>query len=467
MAIESINPATEEVMATFDEFTAEQVDRALGDSMAAFQSWRKTSFAERGQLLKASARVLRQNKERYAGLITAEMGKPIIEAEAEIEKCAFNCDYYADNAERFLAAENMPSNATESYVQYMPLGPVLAVMPWNFPFWQVIRAAAPVLMGGNPMVLKHASNIPQCALAMEEAFREAGLPHGVFQTVLVSGSKTDKLIEDDRIRAVTLTGSEYTGSKVAEAAGRSIKKCVLELGGSDPFIVLADADIQAAATTAARARNQNTGQSCVAAKRFIVDEKIADQFEKLFVEAVAKLKIGDPMSRDVQVGPVARGDLRDDLEDQVLRSIKEGAQVMIGGNRPEGKGYFYEPTILKDVTPEMTAFREETFGPVAAVIRVQDTDQAIELANQSPYGLGSNLWTSNIANAKAIAKDIEAGMVFINGMVASDPRIPFGGVKKSGYGRELGIFGIREFVNVQTVWVGPAVAPAPVPQASE
>lgn len=457
MAIESINPATEEVLATFDEFTPEQTDRALGDSMAAFQSWRKTPFSERAQLMKSAARVLRKNKAHYAGLITAEMGKPITEAEGEIEKCAWNCEFYADNAERFLAAETMPSNATESYVQYVPLGPVLAVMPWNFPFWQVIRAAAPVLMGGNTMVLKHASNIPQCALAMEECFREAGFPHGVFQTVLVSGSKTDKIIEDDRIRAVTLTGSEYTGSKVAEAAGRSIKKCVLELGGSDPFIVLADADIQAAATVAARARNQNTGQSCVAAKRFIVDEKIADQFERLFTEAVAQLKIGDPTQRDVQVGPVARGDLRDDLEDQVQRTIKEGAQVLIGGSRPEGKGYYYEPTILKDVTPEMTAFREETFGPVAAVIRVHGADEAIELANQSPYGLGSNLWTTNIENAKAMAKDIESGMVFINGMVASDPRIPFGGVKRSGYGRELSIFGIREFVNVQTVWIGPAV----------
>ena len=456
MTIQSINPATEEVLASFDEFTVEQIRRVLDAAVATFQGWRRTSFAERARLMRNAASYLRQHKAELAGLITAEMGKPIVEAEAEIEKCAWNCDFYAENVDQFLAPQSVSTNARESYVAFEPLGTVLAIMPWNFPFWQVFRFAAPALMAGNVALLKHASNVPQCALAIEEVFKAAGFPHGAFQTLLISGAVAETLIEDHRIQAVTLTGSDSTGTKVAQAAGRSLKKTVLELGGSDPFIVLADADLGAAAATGARARNQNAGQSCIAAKRFIVVQDVADEFEKLLVEKTAKLRVGDPMLRETDVGPLARSDLREALEDQVRRSLEEGAYLAIGGHRLERRGYFYAPTVLTGVTSDMLAGREETFGPVAAVIRARDTQEAIAIANHSRFGLGASLWTRDIEGAHALARDIEAGSVFVNGMVASDPRLPFGGIKRSGYGRELSEFGIREFVNIQTVWIGPA-----------
>jgi acyl-CoA reductase-like NAD-dependent aldehyde dehydrogenase len=454
MTIESVNPATEELLATFEPLGQEEIERALDGAAAAFGRWRRTPFEERSDLLRRAASRLREEKERLAGLATAEMGKPIVEAEAEIEKCAWNCDYYAENAEAFLANRPVETSARESYVAFEPLGTILAIMPWNFPFWQVFRFAAPALMAGNVAILKHASNVPQCALAIEEVFRDAGLPPGVFQTVLVPGSAMQPLIEDVRVRAVTLTGSEETGVKVAEASGRALKKTVLELGGSDPFVVLDDADLPAAAEMAVRARNQNTGQSCIAAKRFIVVEPVAEEFERLLVDGTAALRVGDPQERDTQVGPLARPDLRDALEDQVKRSLAAGARLATGGRRLERRGYFYAPTVLTQVTPEMPVAREETFGPVAAVIRARDSGEAVAIANDSPFGLGASLWTRDVSRGKELAREIETGSVFINGMVVSDPRLPFGGVKRSGYGRELSDFGIREFVNIQTVWVG-------------
>jgi acyl-CoA reductase-like NAD-dependent aldehyde dehydrogenase len=454
MTIESVNPATEELLATFEPLGQDGIERALGGATAAFGRWRRTPFAERGDLLHSTASCLRQHKERVAGLVTAEMGKPIVEAEAEIEKCAWNCDYYADNGEAFLASKAVQTNARESYVAFEPLGTILAIMPWNFPFWQVFRFAAPALMAANVVLLKHASNVPQCAMAIEEVFRSAGSPPGVFQTLLTPGSAMQPLIEDVRVRAVTLTGSDDTGARVAEASGRALKKTVLELGGSDPFIVLEDADVRAAAETAVRARNQNAGQSCIAAKRFIVVEAVADEFERLLINGTAALRVGDPLERDTQVGPLARPDLRDALEDQVERSVTAGARVATGGQRLQRRGYFYAPTVLTEVAPEMPVAREETFGPVAAVIRAKDSQEAIAIANDSHFGLGASLWTRDTSEGTELARELETGSVFINGMVVSDPRLPFGGVKRSGYGRELSDFGIREFVNVQTVWVG-------------
>jgi succinate-semialdehyde dehydrogenase/glutarate-semialdehyde dehydrogenase len=404
------------------------------------------------------AGLLRDRADRYARLMTLEMGKPITEAKAEIEKCAWACEHFADNAKRYLADEEIPSNARRSLVAFEPLGVVLAVMPWNFPFWQVIRFAAPAFMAGNTAVLKHASNVPQCALAIEEAFRDAGFPEGQLRTVLVTGGGVEPLIADDRIRAVTLTGSSETGSRIAALAGRAIKKTVLELGGSDPFIVLADADLDAAAVTAARARNQNAGQSCIAAKRFIVDRAVADDFERRFAKAVEDLVVGDPLDPKTQVGPLARRDLLEALERQVDGSLRKGARAATGGERVGGKGFFHRPTVLVDVTPEMPVFKEETFGPVAAVVRVRDAEEAIRVANESAYGLGASLWTRDLASGEKLARRIESGSVFVNGMVASDPRLPFGGIKRSGYGRELSAFGAREFTNIQTIWIGPAEA---------
>jgi acyl-CoA reductase-like NAD-dependent aldehyde dehydrogenase len=456
MSIQSINPATEEVLETFEEYNEDQINEALEQAHNAFRQWRRTSFAQRSEHLHRVASYLRAHKSKLAETATLEMGKPIIEAEAEVEKCALNCDYYAENAEKFLSDEQIASNASESYVSYQPLGVVLALMPWNFPYWQVFRFAAPALMAGNTAVLKHASNVSRCALAIEEAFAASGLPKGAFRTVLVPGAKTARLIEDPRIVAVTLTGSDQAGVAVASTSGRVLKKNVLELGGSDAFIVLEDADLDAAAQMATKARFQNTGQSCIAAKRFIVIESVADEFEKKFVEAARKLQIGDPLKRETQIGPLARADLRENLDKQIQESVKLGARVVLGGKAIEGKGYFYAPTIVTNVTPEMPLFKEETFGPAAAVIRAKDAEEAVELANDSEFGLGGNLWTRNIDHGKQLARRIESGAVFINGMTASDSRLPFGGVKRSGYGRELSSFGIREFVNIQTVWIGPA-----------
>jgi acyl-CoA reductase-like NAD-dependent aldehyde dehydrogenase len=463
----SINPATGETLETFAPFSDEQIDAALDASRGAFASWRDTSFAERGAHLRAVAVYLRDHKTELAKTATREMGKPLVEAEAEVEKCAWSCDFYAENAERFLADELVESSASESYVAYTPLGVVLAIMPWNFPYWQVFRFAAPALMAGNTAVLKHASNVSRSALEIERIFHESGLPDGVFRTLLIPGAEVEQRIADPRIAAVTLTGSDAAGVAVASASGHALKKTVLELGGSDAFIVLADADLDGAAQTATRARFQNTGQSCIAAKRFIVVEAVADAFERKFVEEVSKLRVGDPMDLQTQIGPLARADLRDTLDDQVRRSVGMGARVLLGGMPLPWRGYFYAPTLLGSVTTEMPVFREETFGPVAAIIRARDTEHAIELANDSQFGLGGNLWTRDIERGKALARRIESGNVFINGMTASDPRLPFGGVKRSGYGRELSWFGIREFVNIQTVWIGPAKTPAPVKIASE
>ncbi len=458
MSIQTINPATEEIIATFEPYNTSQVEEALSQAHTAFKQWRETSFDERRTHLKHVASYLRENKARYALVITVEMGKPIAEAEAEIEKCAWNCEHYADNAERILADERVRTNATESYISFLPMGVVLAVMPWNYPFWQVFRFAAPALMAGNTAILKHASNVSQAALEIERIFQESGLPQGVFRTVLVPGAETKHLIADPRIAAITLTGSDSAGVSVASTSGYALKKNVLELGGSDAFIVLDDADLDAAAQMAVRARFQNTGQSCIAAKRFIVVESVADAFEQKFVEAAAKLRVGDPLDRETQVGPMARQDLREELDQQVQASVAMGATVALGGNRRDGKGYYYMPTILTHVTTQMSVFREETFGPVAAVIRARDAEDAVRLANDSPFGLSSNVWTGDLERGRSLARHIEAGGVFINGMTTSDPRLPFGGIKRSGYGRELSSFGIREFVNVQTVWMGPTVA---------
>src|SRR5919197_2681669 len=453
MVMRSINPTTEEIVESFQEFSPSQVDEALQQAFDAQARWRETSFGERSARLQAAARVLRGQKAGWAELLTSEMGKPIVESEAEIDKCAWNCDFYAEHASEFLADEPVETNAPESSVGFQPLGVVLAIMPWNFPFWQVIRFAAPALMAGNGAVLKHASNVPRCALALEDVFSQAGLPKGLFRTVLVPGSETTSLIADPRIAAVTLTGSSVVGEQVASAAGKVLKKQVLELGGSDPFIVLGDADLEAAARTAVRARNQNNGQSCIAAKRFIVEEPVADQLTEKFAAAVKALHVGDPMRRETNIGPLARGDLRDSLADQVERSVAGGAHAVVGGNALNGTGYFYAPTVLDGVKGDMPAFREETFGPVAAVVRARDVDDAVRLANDTEYGLGANLFTGDTQRAKDLARRIQSGSVFINGMVASDPRLPFGGIKRSGYGRELGVFGIREFTNIQTVVV--------------
>jgi succinate-semialdehyde dehydrogenase/glutarate-semialdehyde dehydrogenase len=456
MAIESINPATEEIMERFEELDGSEIEAALAGALSAFESWRRRPLDQRGALMSAAATELRRDKDRLARLITLEMGKPITEAEAEVEKCAWCCEHYAANTASYLADQPHASSATESYVAFDPLGPVLAIMPWNFPFWQVFRFAAPALMAGNTALLKHSSNVPSCSLEIAAVFRRAGFPEGVFQSLLVGSAAVERLIADDRVRAVTLTGSDVTGGKVAAAAGKALKKTVLELGGSDPFVVLADADIEKAVGVAVTARNQNSGQSCIAAKRFIVEAAVADEFEGRFAAAVQALHMGDPLQRETRVGPLARGDLREDLASQVERSVSAGARVATGGRAPQGRGYFFTPTVLTAVAAGMPAFREETFGPVAAVIRAVDAATAVRLANDTPFGLGASLWTRDIERARHLARDIEAGSVFINGMVASDPRLPFGGIKRSGYGRELSEYGIREFVNVKTVWIGPA-----------
>jgi len=456
-AILSINPATEEVMASYKAHSSEQIERMLQGAQEAFFSWRTEEFSVRAGLMKEAAAYLRHQKSQFAFFMTAEMGKPIAESEAEVEKCAWNCDYYAENAEQFLRDEPRTSNATESYTQYVPLGVVLAIMPWNYPFWQVFRFAAPALMAGNTVILKHASNVPQCALAIESVFREAGFPNGAFQTVLIPGSEVSKLMEHPVIVAATLTGSEEAGCQVASSAGRVLKKTVMELGGSDPFIVLADANLDAAIQMGVRARYQNTGQSCIAAKRFILVESICREYQDRFIAAVENLKVGDPMDRHTQVGPLARAEFLNDLERQIHESVRSGAVLATGGRRRQGKGYYLDPAVLTEVQPDMPAGCEELFGPVAAMIRAKDTEDAIKIANRTPFGLGSNLWTADIDRAKRLACKIEAGQVFINGMVASDPRLPFGGIKRSGYGRELSELGIREFTNAQTVWIGPSV----------
>src|SRR5881409_648991 len=437
MSIQSVNPATGEVVETYEETSPKEIERILAGAQAAFAEWRNTPFTARARSMRNAAQVLKKRKADYARLMTLEMGKPIVQAEAEVDKCAWACEYFADHAESFLVEQPRETDASRSYVRFDPLGPVLAVMPWNFPFWQVFRFAAPALMAGNAAVLKHASNVPGCALAIESVFRDASFPRGLFATVLVGSSAVAGLIADRRVVAATLTGSDHAGSKVAEQAGRELKKTVLELGGSDPFIVLPDADLAATAKMAAEARLVNSGQSCIAAKRFIVVEGVADQFLERFTTEMRARKVGDPLDPTTQVGPQARLDLRENLHRQVQESVKRGARLVLGGEVPAGRGAFYPPTVLSAVEPGMPAFDQETFGPVAAVIRAKDEADAVRIANASPYGLGASVWTADSKRGERVAREIEAGSVFVNGLVKSDPRLPFGGVKRSGYGREL------------------------------
>ncbi len=454
MAIISQSPATGEVFAKFDELTGEEIEQKLALAHSTFLSWRKISFEERAILMKKAAAKLREQKNDLAILMAQEMGKVLKAGQGEIEKCAGVCEYYADNAGKFLAPENIATEAKESFVRFDALGPVLAVMPWNFPFWQVLRFAAPALMAGNVGLLKHASNVPRCALAIEEIFVSCGFPVGAFQTLLIGSGAVEKIILDDRIAAVTLTGSEYAGSQVAAAAGKALKKCVLELGGSDPFIVLADADLDGAIKAAASARMQNNvGQSCIAAKRFIVEESVAEKFTAGMVREFSLLKVGDPMVAENNVGPLVNETALKEIDNQVQKTLAVGAKLEFGGARVGEVGNFYLPTVVSGVTRGMTLCDEEVFGPVAPVIVVKNADEAIEIANSSPYGLGANVWTADLEKAKKMAAQIESGSVYINGAMKSDVRLPFGGIKKSGYGRELGLYGIREFVNIKTVVV--------------
>ncbi len=453
MPLESINPADGRLLETFPEWTDQEVDEAIDASQRAWLDWRTTSFGERAALMRRAAQVLRDNSDLYARTMALEMGKPVSEGRAEVGKCAACCDHYAEHAERYLAPEVIASDASRSYVACRPLGVVLAVMPWNFPFWQVFRFAAPALMAGNGGLLKHSSNVPRCALQIEEVFTQAGFPAGLFRTLMIGSGKVDRVIEHSAVKAVTLTGSDIAGRKVAAKAGQMLKKTVMELGGSDPFVVLADADLDEAAQVAARARCINSGQSCIAAKRFIVEEPVYGQFLDKFIAAMAALKVGDPLDEQSQVGAQARADLMAELHAQVEASVAKGAKVVLGGCPLERPGCFYPPTILVDVVPGMPAYHEEFFGPVASVIRARDADDALRIANDTPFGLGGSVWSGDSARGEALAARIESGAVFVNGMVKSDPRLPFGGVKISGFGRELSHHGIKEFVNLQTVWV--------------
>lgn len=454
MAIATINPATGEWLKSFEPLNDAEIATKLDVAQQTFTQYRKTNFESRSRWMQSCADILEQEKTKFAELMTLEMGKPFKAALSEIEKCALVCRYYAENAADFLADVPVKTDATHSFVRYQPLGIILAVMPWNFPFWQVFRFVAPALMAGNVGLLKHASNVPQCALAIEEIIQRAGFPTGVFQTLLIGAAQVASLIADDRVKAATLTGSEAAGASLAAAAGKQIKKTVLELGGSDPFIVLASADLEAAVSFATTARMLNNGQSCIAAKRFIVVEQIADEFENLLLEKFAALKIGDPMQPDTDLGPLATPDLVKELDQQVQATIQNGAKLLIGGHPLSDRpGNFYPPTIITKIPPGSPAEQEEFFGPVALLFRVPDIDVAIKVANSTPFGLGASAWTTNDQERDRLIEEIEAGAVFINGMVKSDPRLPFGGIKRSGYGRELSIQGIQEFVNVKTVWV--------------
>jgi succinate-semialdehyde dehydrogenase / glutarate-semialdehyde dehydrogenase len=453
MAIASINPATGELLQTFQALSETQIERKLELALSAFRDERKTSFAERGRRMLKAAQILEREKEACARLMTLEMGKPYKAALAEAVKCTTACRYYADNAEKFLADEVVETGAKKSFIRYLPIGPILAVMPWNFPFWQVFRFAAPALMAGNVGLLKHASNVPQCALKIEEIFREAGFPEGAFQTLLIGSQQVDAILSDPRVVAATLTGSEQAGIQVGMAAAKRIKKVVLELGGSDPFIVMPSADLDAAVATAVEARVINNGQSCIAAKRFIIAEPIAAEFERKFVTRMQALRIGDPFDEKTELGPLATADGVKSLDADVQKTVKAGAKVLTGGHPLKLPGNYYAPTVLTNIPQESPAYREEFFGPVASLFRVKDQDEAIRIANDSRFGLGASAWTNDEAERERFINELEAGMVFINKMVASDPRIPFGGVKQSGHGRELGVHGIREFVNIKTVWV--------------
>jgi succinate-semialdehyde dehydrogenase/glutarate-semialdehyde dehydrogenase len=461
--IRVINPATEELVCEYHAHSEAEVTERLAQAAKTYAHWKRVPMSQRSDAMRSVAQRLRQRRQHFATLMTTEMGKPIAQAENEIDKCAATCDFYADHAPRFLRPISVTMDETDdssSWVRFEPLGPILAVMPWNFPFWQVFRFAVPSLMAGNVALIKHASSVSGTALAIEQLFHDAGFPVGTLTTLLIASEHVPKVIASDVVQAVTLTGSEQAGMAVAAEAGRHIKKTVLELGGSDAFIVLADADIERAATQAVKARTINSGQSCIAAKRFIVEEPIAEPFQQALVDRMKVLRIGDPLERETDIGPLARSDLVEDLHEQVIRSTAEGARLLVGGHRVShhGKGYFYAPTVLGDAQADaigMAACREETFGPVAVVIRAKNTDEAIALANHSKYGLGASLWTADPLRGMELARDIDAGCVFVNAIVQSDPRLPFGGIKRSGYGRELSDFGIREFVNIKTVRVGP------------
>jgi succinate-semialdehyde dehydrogenase/glutarate-semialdehyde dehydrogenase len=453
MAIATVNPATGQVLKTFEPLSDAQLEVKLQKAADTFLSYRKVPFAERARMMVKAATILESEKENYARVMTTEMGKTFRSAVDEAAKCAWVCRYYAENAERFLADEIVETTAKRSYIRYLPLGPVLAVMPWNFPFWQVLRFGAPALMAGNVGLLKHASIVPQSALLIEEIFRKAGFPDGVFQTLLISSQKVDRVLGDPRVQAATLTGSEGAGVEVGMGAAKRIKKVVLELGGSDPFIVMPSANLEAASTTAVKARIFNNGQSCIAAKRFIVAEAIADKFEKMFAQKMAALKVGDPFDEATELGPLSTADGLADLDRDVKKTVEAGAKVLTGGKPLDRPGNFYAPTVLTNIPKGSPAHKEELFGPVASVFRAKDLDDAIRIANDSRFGLGASAWTDDDHERERFINELESGMVFINRMVASDPRLPFGGVKWSGHGRELGVHGIREFTNIKTVWI--------------
>jgi succinate-semialdehyde dehydrogenase/glutarate-semialdehyde dehydrogenase len=453
MAIATVNPATGQLIKSFEPLSDSQIEVKLQKAADTFSEYRKVPFAERARMMLKAGAILESEKENYGRIMTTEMGKTFRSAVDEAAKCAWVCRYYAENAERFLADEVVETSASRSYIRYQPLGAVLAVMPWNFPFWQVLRFAAPALMAGNVGLLKHASIVPQSALMIEEVFRKAGFPEGVFQTLLIGSQKVERILDDPRVAAATLTGSEGAGVQVGIAAARRIKKVVLELGGSDPFIVMPSANLEVAVTTAVKARIFNNGQSCIAAKRFIVAEKIADEFEGKFASKMEALKVGDPFDEQTELGPLATADGVADLDRDVQKTIKAGARVLTGGKPLNRPGNFYAPTVLTNIPKESPAYREELFGPVASVFRAKDLDHAIQIANDSRFGLGASAWTNDKTERERFINDLESGMVFINRMVASDPRIPFGGVKWSGHGRELGVHGIREFTNIKTVWI--------------
>ncbi len=453
MTIATVNPATGEVVKEFAALSAEELERRIERSAIAFRAYRCTSRSQRAAWLNRAADILEGEKHRLAELMTTEMGKPVRAAVDEAAKCATACRYYADHGEELLCDREVRTNANCSLVRFQPVGPVLAIMPWNFPFWQAWRFIAPALMAGNTGLLKHASNVPQCALAIEDIVRRAGFPEDVFQTLLIGSSQVERVLEDDRVAAATLTGSEAAGSKVASTCGKVIKKAVLELGGSDPFIVMPSADLDDAVKTAVRARTINNGQSCIAAKRFIIADAIYGEFERRFVDGMRNLIVGDPMDASTEVGPLATKQIVRDLEDQIARAVSSGAKILTGGRRIVGRGYYFEPTVLTGLPRTAPVYREEMFGPVATLFRFRDIGEAIATANDTSFGLGSSAWTNDAAERDRFVNELEAGMVFINAMVASDARLPFGGVKRSGYGRELGEFGIMEFVNVKTVWV--------------
>ena len=451
--MKSINPATGKLIGEYPVYSNDETTDIISKTQETWASWKVTDFEQRSILMHSAASVLRNEKDDLARVMALEMGKVMHEAQAEIEKCAWVCDFYADNAKAFLADEIVETNASKSFVSFEPIGIVLAVMPWNFPFWQVFRFAAPALMAGNAAVLKHASNVPACALAIEKIFVKAGFPENLFRTLMISASQVEAVIMNPYVKAVTLTGSEAAGMNVAAIAGRELKKTVLELGGADPFIVLDDADIGTCVNTAVNARMINNGQSCIAAKRFIVVESRLEEFETRKTELMSALIAGDPLLPNTQVGPLARADLRAELHEQVQASLDAGARLLLGGKSIPGPGYFYEPTIISDVRAGMSLYREETFGPVSTIIPVKDTDEAIGVANDSEFGLGASLWTNDLTRGEHLARQIESGAVFINGMTVSDPRLPFGGIKRSGYGRELSHFGIREFTNIKSIWI--------------